>query len=243
MKTRDISLEVLLDAAALARRVADWMLELAHAAGGPFAVALSGGTTPRATYSLLATPFYRERFPWSRVHWFWGDERFVPHDDPRSNYRMAWDAMLSQAPVPAANIHRVPVEGTTPQQAALGYERALKTFYGAAEFDPARPLFEINLLGLGEDGHFASLFPGSDALTERTHWTAPTIGVQPEARITLTYPALESCRHAAFVVCGAAKAAVLRRVRAGDPNLPASHFRPIGNMRIFADEPAAGEPG
>ena len=219
------------------------MLELALAASGPFAIALSGGTTPRAIYALLATPFYCERFPWPRAHWFWGDERFVPHDDPRSNYRMVCDAMLSHAPVRAANIHPFPVEGPTPQQAALAYERELKKFYGAGALDPVRPLFEINLLGLGEDGHFASLFPGSDALNERTHWAAPIIGLQPEARITLTYPALESCRHAAFVVCGAAKSAILRRVSACDPDLPASRFRPIGALRIFADEAAAGERG
>jgi 6-phosphogluconolactonase len=239
--TRDMTFEVLLDADAVAGRVADWMLELALAASGPFAIALSGGTTPRAIYALLATPLYRERFPWPRAHWFWGDERFVPHDDPRSNYRMVWEAMLSHAPVPAVNIHPISVQGATPQQAALEYERALKIFYGADQIDPVRPLFEINLLGLGEDGHFASLFPGSDALNERVHWAAPMIGLQPEARITLTYPALESCTHAGFVVCGAAKAAILRRVRAGDPDLPASHFRPIGEMRIFADEAAAGE--
>jgi 6-phosphogluconolactonase len=239
VKQRDISLEVLLDADALACRVADWMLGLARAADAPFAVALSGGTTPRATYGLLATPFYRERFPWPRVHWFWGDERFVPHNDPRSNYRMAWDAMLSHAPVPAANIHPVGTEGTTPQQAALAYERVLKTFYGSDRLDPARPLFDVNLLGLGEDGHFASLFPGTDVLNERDSWAAAMVGPQPEPRITLTYPVLESCRHAAFVVSGAAKSAVLRGLRKGTPIFPANQFHPTGELRIFADQQAS----
>jgi 6-phosphogluconolactonase len=236
-------LEVSLDAAALARRVADWMLESALAEDGPFAIALSGGSTPRATYALLATAGYRERFPWPRAHWFWGDERFVPHADARSNYRMVWDAMLSQAPVLPANIHAVPVDAETPQQAAAAYEQTLKTFYGSDRLDPARPLFAVNLLGLGDDGHFASLFPGSAALRERGRWAAAIVGAQPESRITLTYPALESCRHAAFVISGAAKAAVVRRVRAGDSELPASHFRPLGNLRIFADRAAAGEGG
>ena len=238
---RDMPLEVLLDADAVARRVADWMLEAALAANGPFAIALSGGTTPRATYALLATSVYRERFPWPRAHWFWGDERFVPHDDARSNYRMVWNAMLSHVPVLPANIHPVPVEAQTPQQAASAYAHVLQTFYGADRLDPARPLFAINLLGLGEDGHFASLFPACDALKERSNWAAAVVGAQPEVRITLTYPALESSRHSAFVVSGAAKSAILRRVRAGDSNLPASHFRPLGDMRIFADQAAAGE--
>lgn len=240
MRNRDIALEVLPDSESLAHRVADWMLELALTANGPFAVALSGGATPRATYALLATPFYAKRFPWLRTHWFWGDERFVPHDDPRSNYRMVWDAMLSQAPIPAANIHPVPVLNTTPQGAALAYERALKTFYGSERLDPARTLFDVNLLGLGQDGHFASLFPGSDVLEERHHWAAAIMGPQPEPRITLTYPALESCRHAAFLVSGAAKSAILRSLLAGVPDLPASHFHPTGELRIFADEQAAG---
>jgi 6-phosphogluconolactonase len=239
----DMALEVLADADAVARRVADWMLESALAANGPFGIALSGGSTPRATYALLATPVYRTRFPWPRAHWFWGDERFVPHDDARSNYRMVWDAMLSHAPVPPANIHPVPVEAETPQQAAVAYELALRTFYGADRLDPARPLFEINLLGLGEDGHFASLFPGTDALKERSNWAAAVVGAQPEARITLTYPALESSNYAAFMVAGAAKSAILRRVRTRESDLPASHFRPLGDMRIFADRAAAGEGG
>jgi 6-phosphogluconolactonase len=240
MNTRDIALDVLGDADALARRVADWMLELARAKDGPFAVALSGGTTPRATYALLGAPSYRERFPWPRVHWFWGDERFVPHDDPRSNYRMVWDAMLSHAPVPPANIHRIETEGTTPQQAALAYERALKLFYGADRLDAARPLFDLNLLGIGEDGHFASLFPGTDALKERERWAAALTGAQPESRITLTYPVLESSRHSALVVSGAAKSAVLQGLRDGTPAFPANQFRPIGELRIFADRAAAG---
>ena len=102
----------------------------------PFAVALSGGSTPRRLYELLAGPPYREAFPWARTHWFWGDERFVPHDSPESNYRMVREAMLARAPVPAGNVHPVPTEGLTPQAAALSYEQELKTFYGAATLSP-----------------------------------------------------------------------------------------------------------
>jgi 6-phosphogluconolactonase len=240
VRARDIELEVLPDADSLARRVADWLLESALAANGRLAVALSGGSTPRATYAHLATPSYRARFPWRNTHWFWGDERFVPHDDLRSNSRMAWEAVLSHAPIPAGNIHPVPTANTTPQEAAAEYERVLKAFYGSERLDPQRPLFDVNLLGLGEDGHFASLFPGTAVLEERDRWAAAVIGPQPEPRITLTFPALESCRYAAFVVSGAAKSAMLRRLIAGDPSIPAGRFHPVGELRVFADVPAAG---
>ena len=198
----EAKLEILADPEALSRRVADWMLELATAKDGVFAVALSGGSTPRRLYEHLAGPPYRDVFPWSRTHWFWGDERFVPHDDALSNYRMVREALLSRAPIPAINIHPIPTEGISPEAAASAYERELKSFYGAERLDPARPLFDVNLLGLGPDGHTASLFPGTAVLAERDRWVAAVIGAKSEARITLTYPALESSRHAAFLVAG-----------------------------------------
>ena len=235
-----MDVEVLADADGFARRVADWMLGLALECNDDFAVLLSGGSTPRPVYGLLASAEYRTRFPWPRAHWFWGDERFVPHKDVRSNFRLAWDAMLSQAPAPAGNIHPVPTDKLTPEEAASAYERELKSFYGASSFDPTRPLFEIALLGLGEDGHLASLFPGHKVLKERRRWVTEVTGAAPEPRITLTYPVLESSQHAAFIVAGATKAGVLRRLRAGDPALPASDFHPIGELRIFADSAAAG---
>ena len=135
--------------------------------GGSFAVCLSGGSTPQRLYEHLAGPPYRDAFPWSRTHWFWGDEQFVPHDDALSNYRMVREALLSRAPIPAVNIHPIPTEGLSPEAAASAYERELKSFYGADHLDPARPLFDVNLLGLGPDGHTASLFPGSAVLAER----------------------------------------------------------------------------
>src|SRR5262249_19927692 len=114
-------LEILADRETLARRVADWLLAISTARGGVFALALSGGGTPRRLYELLAGPPYRDAFPWQRTHLFWGDERFVPRDDKSSNYRMVRDAMLSRAPIPATNIHPVPTEGTTPEAAASDY--------------------------------------------------------------------------------------------------------------------------
>jgi len=235
--------EILADPQALVRRVADWLLDLATATTGVFAVALSGGSTPQPLYERLAGPPYRDAFPWSRTHWFWGDERFVAHNNPLSNFRMAREALLSHAPIPAANIHPVPTEGISPETGAAVYERELKLFYGAERLDPARPLFDVNLLGMGPDGHTASLFPGNSVLAERDRWVAAVIGAQPEPRITLTYPALESCRHAAFLIAGAEKRAIFDRLRRGDDTLPAAHLRPTGTLWYFADAAAAGKPG
>src|SRR5690349_13572542 len=133
--------------ASLARHVAEWMTSAARAAQGVFRVSLSGGSTPKTLYTLLAADEFRNRFPWSRVDWYWGDERFVPYDHPDSNYRMTREAMLAKAPVPRENIHPVPAEGS-PEDAARRYERTLQEAYGATALDPARPLFEITLLGL-----------------------------------------------------------------------------------------------
>jgi 6-phosphogluconolactonase len=233
--------EVLPDPEALARRVADWMLEITMRNAGRLAIALAGGSTPRATYALMASMDYRDRFPWQRMHWFWGDERFVPYDSPRSNYRMAHEALLSRVAIPAANIHPVPTGNATPEGAARDYERTLKSFYGSNRLDPSRPLFDINLLGLGEDGHLASLFPGTEALQERERWVASVEGPQAEPRVTLTYPALESCRTAVILVSGAGKASIFGRLRASDPALPASRLEPHGMLHIFADRAAASE--
>ena len=231
-------LRVLASPEAMAEHVADWMLALALAKKGAFALCLSGGTTPRRLYERLAEPPYRERFPWRRVHWFWGDERFVPHDDASSNYRMVNQALLSRAPIQAENVHPIQTEGLSPDVSAAAYEQTLRSFYGAEQLDPARPLFDVNLLGLGLDGHTASLFPGNTELGERDSWVRAVVGVKPEARITLTYPALESCRHAAFLVAGSEKRSILERLRHGDQNIPAARVRPSGTLSIFADAAA-----
>jgi len=236
-------LEILADPEALAHRAADWLLAAAAAKDGDFAVALSGGSTPRRLYEHLAGPRYCDAFPWSRTHWFWGDERFVPQDDTLSNYRMVRLAMLSRAPIPTANIHAIPTEGVSPEGAASAYERELRSFYGADRLDPGRPLFDVTLLGLGPDGHTASLFPGTAALAERDRWVAAIVGIKSEARITLTYPALESSRHAAFLVAGEEKRTILARLRRGDSDLPAAHLCPTGTLWLFSDVAAAREVG
>ena len=229
---------VLPDPAAVARHVAEWLLERAMATDGRFALGLSGGSTPKTLYGLLASDEYRTRFPWERTHLFFGDERFVPHDSPDSNYRMVRQAMLDRVPVPEAQIHAWQVTGD-PEHSALHYADTLKRYYGADTLDPARPLFDVQLLGLGEDGHTASLFPGVAALQERTAWTAAVVGAKPEPRLTLTYPVLNSARTVAFLAVGVAKRDILARAIAGDPALPAVHVIPVGTRVLFTDEAAA----
>jgi 6-phosphogluconolactonase len=176
--------------------------------------------------------------PWDRVQLFWGDERFVPPNDPQSNYRMVKETLLDRVAIPAGNVHSVPTQGVTPDEAAAAYETTLKGLYGADAFDPARPLFDVMLLGLGEDGHTASLFPGVAALGERNRWVVPVIGAKAEARITLTYPALDSSRHVAFLVAGESKRDVLMRILAGGSGLPAAGLAPAGSVHWFADRAA-----
>ena len=225
-------------AESLALGVAGWLCDLAQASDRVFAVCLSGGSTPRRLYERLADPAFAAGFPWNRAHWFWGDERFVPHDDRDSNYRMARDAFLSRVPVPEANIHAVPTEGLSPDQAANAYETTLKQFYGADMLAPGRPLFDVTLLGIGEDGHTASLFPGQPTLQETKRWAVAVIGAKAEARITLTYPVLDSSREVAFLVTGKEKRRVVARAQAGDRTLPAAGVRPVGFLHWFTDRAA-----
>jgi 6-phosphogluconolactonase len=231
-------IEILPDPPALARHVAEWMTAAALAADGPFRVSLSGGSTPKALYGLLASDEFRGRFPWQRVSWYWGDERFVPYDHPESNYRMTRETMLAKAPVPAENIHPVPADGT-PESAASRYEETLQKAYGATTLDPARPFFDVTLLGLGPDGHTASLLPGEPVLEERKRWVAAVSHGRPEVRITMTYPVIESSRRVAFLVAGREKAAILRDVRSGGSQVPAARVRPVGKLFWFVDRAAA----
>jgi 6-phosphogluconolactonase len=225
-------------AEALAQNVAEWLCTLAQASDRDFAVCLSGGSTPRRLYERLATPAIASRFPWRRAHWFWGDERFVPHDDPDSNFRMTHQALLSRVPVPNDNIHAIPTEGLSPEQAAMAYETTLKRFYGADTLAPDRPLFDVTLLGIGENGHTASLFPGQPALQETRRWAVAAVGAKSEPRITLTYPALDSSRDVAFLATGDGKRDVIARAQAGDRTIPAARVRPVGRLHWFTDRAA-----
>lgn len=222
-------IEVLQDRAALARRLADVIAARAAASTGPFSIALSGGATPKALYALLAQSPWRERMPWDRVQLYWGDERFVPPDHPDSNHRMAREALIDHVPIPSENVHPIPADGT-PADAAARYAAIL----------PAR--FDIVLLGLGPDGHTASLFPGDPALAETARDVVAVTGARPEARISLTYPALARSEAVFFMVEGAGKREAVRRVLAGDPALPAAAVRSEGETRWFLDRAAAPVP-
>ena len=233
-------IEILPDPPALAHHVAEWMTQAALAAQGSFRVSLSGGSTPKTLYELLASDEFRDRFPWQLVSWYWGDERFVPHDHPDSNYRMTREAMLAKASVPPENIHPVPTDGT-PEDAARRYERTLQKAYRATTLDPQRPLFDVTLLGLGPDGHTASLLPGEPVLNERARWVVAVSHGRPEVRITMTYPVIESSRRVAFLVAGKEKATIFNMIREGGSRVPAAQVRPVGELLWFVDRAAAGE--
>jgi 6-phosphogluconolactonase len=219
-----VNLTVLPDAAAVARHAADAFVATVAAAGSRPAVCLAGGSTPQAAHRLLASPEYAVRVDWGRLHVCFGDERQVPLDDPRSNYRAACDSLLDHVPVTSANVH--------PITAADSYEGLLRSFFGE------RPDFDLLFLGMGDDGHTASLFPGSIALLEEERWVIdPPDVVAGMARHTLTLPALNSARRTLFLVAGAAKAPALARIRAGEP-LPAGL---VDGAEWLVDAAAAGE--
>lgn len=240
MKPAIGSLRVFDDLRALARGGADWIAELARSGTGRFVVALSGGSTPRPLYQHLAEEPIRSSFPWERTHWVLGDERFVAPSDPASNFGMICAAFLSHVPAPKENVHQVPFQGLTLDQAADQYEKTLQSLYGSASLDPSRLLFDVNLLGLGEDGHTASLIPGQPVLEERKRWVAGVGHGRPEPRITLTYPVLESSRIVAFLVSGEGKRKILDEVLSGGSRVPAARLKPAGEVIWFADRAAAG---
>jgi 6-phosphogluconolactonase len=237
LKSAQTIIDVQSDPDAVAGKVADWLLDLS-VKNERVTICLSGGSTPKLLYETLASKPFCDQFKWDRVHWFWGDERYVPHGDPLSNFKMVKEAMLSKVPVPPANIHAIPTSFKDPKQAASAYQKELQSHYGAAKLDPERPLFDVTLLGLGPDGHTASLFPKTKVLDERLHWVEAVIGAKPEVRITLTYPALESSAAVAFLVTGREKKEIASRVLIGAPELPASGVRPVGTLYWFFDQAA-----
>jgi len=222
----------------LVRYVADWLLNRVLAVSGTRAICLAGGSTPLLLYQTLAKPPWRDRFPWERIHWFWGDERFVRSDSSRSNYRMARAALFDHVPVPNENVHPIATNGTL-AEAAADYERTLRQFYGSPQLSLNRPLFAVTLLGVGEDGHTASLFPGDAALTEQSRWVAAIPNARPEPRISLTYPALASSGEIGFLVTGASKRDIVARIRNGE-DLPATRVDTAGRVHWFLDRAAAG---
>jgi 6-phosphogluconolactonase len=230
------------DATALSQAAAKRVLARIAANSGTIAICLTGGSSPKALYELLATDAYRTRIPWQRVHWFIGDERFVPPSDSRNNMAVARGIFLDRC-APATHIHPIPTEAASVDDAAVRYEMELRYFYGVASLDLARPLFDMVLMGVGPDGHTASLFPGYPAVDETARWVVgvPAANVEPFVpRVSLTLPALASCREMLFEVSGAAKRAILTRVLSGE-NLPASRARSDGETVFLADAAALPE--
>ena len=206
---------------------------------GRFTVALAGGGTPRPIYARLAASDYAGRIDWLRVHIFFGDERCVPPDDPRSNYRMAREALLDYLPLPPANIHRILGEDD-PALAALAYEQDLQRSFRTS----SAPSFDLICLGMGDNGHTASLFPGTAALREQVRWVVPQyVEVMQTWRVTFTAPLINAARHVIFLVEGAAKAEMLWRVLEGpyQPDvLPAQLIQPVtGQLDWLVDTAAA----
>jgi 6-phosphogluconolactonase len=234
-------IRVFADEEALSRGAAELFVRVARdavARRGRFSVALSGGGTPRRTYELLVQPPLRDQMDWTRTHLFWGDERCVAPGDPRSNAHMARETLINQVPIPAGQVH--PMDCLpNPAEGARRYEVLLRHFFGEAQ-----PRFDLILLGLGENGHTASLFPGDPGLTDHDIWVAPVyVAEQDLHRLTLTAALINRAREVAFLVAGAAKAAVLREVIQGplDPlRLPAQLIHPEpGRLHWLLDKAAA----
>jgi 6-phosphogluconolactonase len=237
-------IEIFPDPPALARAAAERFVGLAAdaiAASGRFSVGLSGGSTPRALFALLATAEIAGRVDWSNMHVFWGDERCVPPDHPDSNYGMARELLLDHVPLPAENIHRMHGE-TEPEQAAVEYEQILRNFFAGE--NPAQPRFDVLLQGMGEDGHTASLFPGTRALYERARWVLENYVPRLDMwRITLTTTAINAAAHVIFLVEGPNKAETLRAVLRGPhqpEKYPAQSVQPVqGDLTWMIDQAAA----
>lgn len=229
------------DVESLSRAAAQNLMDRINATvlgGGRFCLALAGGNTPRVLYRILAAD-YRHEIPWDKVQCFWGDERYVPQNDPHSNYRMAREALLDHVPIPAKNIHPMPTDYAEPEDAVRAYDRTLQNY-----FSLPWPRFNVVLLGLGTDGHTASLFPGSPALEEKKHWVIAAKGpAEPRQRLTLTLPVLMHSDQIYFLVAGPDKADALRRALADAPdarNCPAAGVR-FGRASVvwWADRAAA----
>ena len=224
----------------------DMFIEIANqaiAARGYFSIALSGGSTPKGMYALLASDAYKDKVDWNKVHLFWGDERSVAPDNDQSNYRMANEAMIKKVPIPAENVHRMEAERQDIEQAAKDYEAAIKQVMPFA--DGEQPCFDLILLGMGDDGHTASLFPHTKVLSENTR-TVVVNWVEKfnTNRMTLTAPAINNARNVVFMAAGANKEQPLKEVLSGAPNsdlYPSQLIRPTdGNLVWLVDEAATG---
>lgn len=243
------------DADELARTAAERVMACFEANSDDVAICLTGGSGPTRLFTLLGSPPYSTKIPWRRVHWFMGDDRFVPPDDPLSNMGAARRAFLDTY-APQDHVHAIPTNLPDPQVAANAYQATLAAFYGSSVLEVARPLFDLVLMGIGPDGHTASLFPGFPEIEINDRWTAgvPLANVAPFVpRVTLTLPALSSCHEMLFLLGGESKRDVVRRALR-DPNLPAVRARSQNRTvwlldaaatpeEIMSDAPIAAEGG
>ncbi len=229
------------DSEDISRKAAELFVQLAAesiSSRGRFTVALSGGSTPKILYTRLAGIV---EIPWKGIHLFWGDERCVPPDHRDSNYRMTREALLDRAPIPAANVHRIRGEDPQPESAALDYEREIRNVFGASE---SWPRFDLVFLGMGDDGHTASLFPGTSALKVTDRLVVSNYVEKFAAnRITFTAPLINHASHIAFLISGDSKAIPLKAVLQGarQPDIyPSQLIQPVeGKLTLFVDHPAA----
>lgn len=238
-------IRILPDKEQICRDAAEEFVRLSRAAitaRGRFTVALSGGSTPRGLYELLASEPARGQVDWAKVQFFWGDERCVPPDDPQSNYRMAHEAMLAKLPLTPAQVHRMPAERPDHDAAARDYQAEIARVFGISP-DAAPPSFDLIYLGMGPEGHTASLFPDTPALKESVRWVVvqyvPKVKMD---RMTFTPPLLNAASHVTFLIAGADKAAALAQVIEGVPapnEYPAQLVRPKGELLFLIDTAAA----
>jgi len=233
---------VALDAEALALAAAERAMARIAANPGRIAICLTGGSSPKKLYQLLGSDAWRGKIPWDRVHWFIGDERFVPESDPLNNMTVARATFLDRN-APSGHIHPIPTLVENPDESAAAYAHELQAFYGSDRLDPARPLFDLVLMGAGPDGHTASLFPGYPGIEETTRWVVgvPKANVAPFVpRVSLTLPALASCREMLFEISGHDKQPILTRLFNGE-NLPALRARSNGETVWLVDRAALPE--
>lgn len=229
------------DTKALSASLAEWInnyIQQVLAKQDRFTFVLSGGSTPKALYALLAESPYKESIPWEKLHFFWGDERAVPFEDSRNNAKMCYDELLDNVPVKAENIHIMRTD-ITPEESAAEYEKIVKTYFEGSE-----TTFDFVLLGMGDDGHTLSLFPGTEVIHEQNALaTAFFLQAQDMYRITLTAPVVNDAACVAFLAAGAGKAEVLKQVLKGEKNVdlyPSQIIQPAkGQLHWFVDEAAA----
>jgi 6-phosphogluconolactonase len=239
------TIRILPDKEAIFRAAADEFVRLAKessAARGRFTVALSGGSTPRGLYELLTTPTYKSQVDWSKVEFFWGDERSVPPDNKDSNYRMAHEALLSKLPIGEKQVHRLQAERSDRDQAARDYENDIAKVFGVSPAGPM-PAFDLILLGMGPCGHTASLFPHTTALKETKRWVVVNhVAKFNTDRVTFTAPLINRATHVTFMAAGADKTAALFEVLEGPPNsdeYPSQLIKPEGELLWLIDKSAA----